>query len=640
MKLYIGSQSSDDKKLLISVKDVVKNGGNVVQIFLRDMCTTSVKGRKNITESEQRDIRMYKKKEKIKIYVHASYLLNFCKIPVGLKRIQWAYKILAEDMILSENMRLDGVVVHMCSRKAVDNKWKPFDMTDSEAQKKMVKHITYFFQEYGSEFRDTSLLLENSASKKRKIGGTMRSLGAVVKPLRKKFGKRVGTCLDTCHAFAAGYRINTVEGMKNMLEEFERYIGPPKSFMNLIHLNDSATPSGSQIDKHAGIGDGYIFSSQKGKDSLRYIVDFAFKNSIPMCLETHSEYKKEISLIRSMIKKGGSENKVSRSYISVNKVVDVLDKLKEYHKILGNNIKASQYGKAIASLRSSGIKKIRSGEELIRLPWVGKGIADKVNEMIKKGSVSLLLEFNKDSKIRAYRDLNGVFGIGPKKAKDLVKKGVMSVSDLKKSARSGKINLTYSQMMGLKYYNDLKKKISREEAVKFKEVVLKEARSLDNNTDVVLAGSFRTGKKKIGDIDLVVITKKQKNFLRSLVKKLIKINIIKDSLIGPKIPKTDQRRYIGVGKIDKVLRHIDIHVVKPEVVPYHLLYFGSGERFSKMIRRYARSKGYKLTDTGIYKDDIALDIPDIKNEKDIFRFLGLRWVPPDKRTDVVDIKEI
>jgi apurinic endonuclease APN1 len=636
--LRIGSQSPSDTdtgSLLDSIKAVVKNGGNVVQIFLRDMCTTSVKGRKDVPEVEQKKIKEYKKKVDLLIFVHASYLINFCKIPVGLTRIQWAYKILAEDMTLAENMALNGVVIHMCAKKAVDEKWQPFMMTDAETEKKMVRHLIYFFKEYGRKFPHVKLLLENSASVKTKIGGTMKSLGAVVQPLRRKYGTRIGTCIDTCHAFASGYPINTVAGMKLLFSDFKKYVGP-LSYLTLIHLNDSATPLGSNKDRHAGIGDGFIFSGKEGHEALLYIIEFADKNNIPMCLETHSNYKKEIGMIKKAFKthRGGQPVKS----VPVSKIIHILEEFQKYHKSLGNHREAAQYAKATASLKASGIKTVTSGKELMGLPWIGKGIAAKVDEFLKTGKIGLLSEFNKDPKVKAYRELNDVFDVGPKRAKALISQGVLSVKDFKRKAKTGNIKVTRAQSIGLKHYDDLQKKIPRKESGKIRRLVEKEVRSLFGpKTCTLLAGSYRTGKKESGDVDLVVGLQDLKTdkevrkhpILEKLVTRLFKKKLLIDTLLGSEIPKPTQTSYIGVGKVGKTARHIDIHAVGWDELPFHMLYFGSGEKFSRAIRQWAKDKGYKLSNFGLYKN--GKRVKGIKTEKDIFKVLDLKWVPPEKR---------
>ncbi len=448
--MFLGSQVKSDKPLLKGIQDVVKSGGNVVQIFLRKMYSSSEKDRLQILNTEQREIKKYMKENKIKGFVHGSYMLNFCKVPEGLTRIQWTYKILAEDMELGEKLGMKGVIIHMCSRNAADKKWQPITLTLDETIKRNIKHIEYFFKHH--DFKKIKLLLENSSSDGNRIGGNLKDFGKVFKPLYKKYKEKIGICLDTCHAFVSGYPINTVNGMKNFLNDYKKQVGSYDT-ISLIHLNDAAAPLGSKKDRHQEIGKGYIFSDKKGKEALCYLVNFAIENKIPMCLETHANYKKEFKLINKLCldKKGGED----KSGVSKTEVIKILEEFKEYHKSLGNNIKAAQYAKAINSIKNSKIKKIKKGEDLYNLSYVGKGITNKINEFIQTGQVKLLEDFKKNPVVLAHKELTTVFGIGPKKAKELVSKEIYTVEDLKKSSDSAK--LTNSQKTGLKYYDDLKK---------------------------------------------------------------------------------------------------------------------------------------------------------------------------------------
>jgi apurinic endonuclease APN1 len=619
MNIFVGHQASDDVKLLTSIKEVVKNNGNVIQVFLRDTTTTSIKGRKIITEKEQKEIKKYIKNNDIKVFVHGSYLLNFCKIPVGLKRIEWAYRILAEDMELANKMGMEGVVIHMCTKKAVDKNWIPFTMDENETERKMVNHLIYFMKEYSDKFKKTKLILENSASEGNKIGGKLKSFGNVIRPLKKKYSNRIGVCIDTCHAFASGYKLNTKQGMIDFFDEYKKYVGPLKT-ITLIHLNDSETPLNSHKDRHACIGKGYIFKNKAGIEALLYLLELAGKNKIPLCLETHGDYKNELGILRNILK-GGSKK------ILLSKFISLLEELKNYHQSLGNFREASQYDKAILSLQNSNIKNISSGNDIINLPWIGKGISDKANEFIQTNKIKILEKFKKDPKIKAYVELTSVFGIGPKLAKKIIEQKIYSVNSLKKS----NFKLTKSQQTGLKYYQDLKKKIPKKEAEKLKNIIDK---ILNNKIETIIAGSYRTGKDKLGDIDIILVTDNN-NILEKVTKELYNKNILVDSLVGNKIP-VNKKIYLGVAKIDKYYRHVDIHIVSKEQLPFYLLYFGSGEKFSRLIRRYAKEKGYKLSNKSL-KNKNNKEIP-IKSEKDLFKKLNIKWIPPNKRRFISDIK--
>ena len=88
-----------------------------------------------------------------------------------------------------------------------------------------------------------------------------------------------GVCIDTCHAFAAGYPLNSERGMQRMADEIERFVGAGK--VKLIHLNDSKGASGSRIDRHEHIGLGRI-----GAQGLQRFINCGPFRDAPLILET------------------------------------------------------------------------------------------------------------------------------------------------------------------------------------------------------------------------------------------------------------------------------------------------------------------------------------------------------------------
>jgi deoxyribonuclease-4 len=118
------------------------------------------------------------------------------------------------------------------------------------------------------------LLLENSAGQNGKIGSLLQLkdiLDAVTSP-------RLKVCLDTAHAFEAGYNFTTDEGLEMWIKEIENTIGLDK--IELLHLNDSKTPLGSGRDNHQNIGDGFI-----GEAGLKILVNHPKLSHLPLILE-------------------------------------------------------------------------------------------------------------------------------------------------------------------------------------------------------------------------------------------------------------------------------------------------------------------------------------------------------------------
>ena len=101
--------------------------------------------------------------------------------------------------------------------------------------------------------RDVALLLENSAGMGNHLGSRFSELGAFIRALDDP---RVGVCLDTQHAFAAGYDLTTPAGVDAAMAEFEREVGT--RLLRAVHVNDSKPPLGGGVDRHENIGQGQM----------------------------------------------------------------------------------------------------------------------------------------------------------------------------------------------------------------------------------------------------------------------------------------------------------------------------------------------------------------------------------------------
>ena len=89
----------------------------------------------------------------------------------------------------------------------------------------------------------------------------------------------LGICLDTAHGWAAGYDFGTADGVKMLLEQFERLIGLGSLY--LLHLNDAKVARGSRVDRHEHIGRGQI-----GRDGFRELLRQPWPEGMPVILET------------------------------------------------------------------------------------------------------------------------------------------------------------------------------------------------------------------------------------------------------------------------------------------------------------------------------------------------------------------
>lgn len=144
-----------------------------------------------------------------------------------------------------------------------------------------------------------SIVLENMCRQGFTIGGDFSDLAEIIQQVFDH--SRIGVCLDTCHALAAGYDLATCQGFDSFLEEFERVIG--FRYLVAVHLNDSEGEVGCHRDRHASIGKGKI-----GIEGFRRIINCPRFRDIPVVLETpfisDDHYKQEILLLKSLAQSG------------------------------------------------------------------------------------------------------------------------------------------------------------------------------------------------------------------------------------------------------------------------------------------------------------------------------------------------
>lgn len=126
------------------------------------------------------------------------------------------------------------------------------------------------------------LLLENTAGTRNSMGSTFQNIQKIIE--RASHSERIGVCLDTSHAFAAGYDLRTKGGVVKVIEEVDRVVGFTK--LKVLHLNDSREEYNSHIDHHEHIGLGKI-----GMTGFRHILSSKL-GILPLILETPQDSRR------------------------------------------------------------------------------------------------------------------------------------------------------------------------------------------------------------------------------------------------------------------------------------------------------------------------------------------------------------
>ena len=140
-----------------------------------------------------------------------------------------------------------------------------------------IKRLVDGLTKAGQTKNDVMILLENTAGQKNSVGSDFQQLGEIFKQLKPE--KKFGVCLDTCHAFVAGYDLRTKEKVKETFKEFDKHVGVEN--LKILHLNDARGELGCNLDRHYHLGLGGI-----GEEGMKSVVKFANKKKIPIILET------------------------------------------------------------------------------------------------------------------------------------------------------------------------------------------------------------------------------------------------------------------------------------------------------------------------------------------------------------------
>jgi len=607
--LQIGAHLSGQKTLEEGLKNLADMGGNVIQIF------TASPHKLGLNEMKETTLE-YSKLAKdlgIKVFIHAPYILNFCRDLIPKNKI---FRIrLIKELEWAKKMGIEGIVLHFGNY---------LQLSEKKAEKNMVKSLKDILK--NTSKTSPPILLETSSGEGTLIGKSIDAMKRIYDGLNKSEQKRIGFCIDTCHIFVAGYDLRKKNAFKEYIKEFDKKIG--KNKIKLIHLNDSKTPFNERNDRHEGLTKGYIFNKDLGGnlESLCEIINISEKENIPIILETHDDYPAEIQKVKNLYKSCSPQSPIipsgackitnKKRYSSTlimcgsgrentQKLINVFSELRDYHKALGNIHQYRSYKNFVNKLSVNYTNNI---DDIKNMEGVGKGILNKVNEFKKNGKIKILEDMKKNKKIKAMLELQSVFGIGIVLSKKLVEDGIYTIDQLNKS----NIKLTTTQKFGLKHYKELKEKIKYKDALKYKKIIEDKL-----NKKVILSGGFRMGKQLSKDLDLIVVGGDNRD-----------IDKLKDIIM--EIIEKGKHKVLFFAKFKNKIIHIDLLFAPKNRLGTFLLYFGSGEGFSRKIRKIAREKGYKLNEFGLYSIEDGKEYT-FEDEEGIFKFLGVDYLEPSSR---------
>jgi len=319
--------------------------------------------------------------------------------------------------------------------------------------------------------------------------------------------------------------------------------------------------------------------------------------------------------------------KVSTKDKSMNKeLIDIMDELADIMTRQGEPFKARAYKKTAETIMSFP-DDITDVKQLSGKPGIGKTIMEKLEEYKKTGTLRVL-ERERKNPLNLFTK---IYGVGPKKAKQLVEDGITTIEDLK----NNETTLNDTQKIGLQYYEPLQKRIPRSEIEEFNKVfdaTFKE--TVPEGSKYEIVGSYRREASNSGDID-IIITNNENNIkaFDAFLDKLIADKVVIEVLTRGKT------KSLTIGQLpqstESIPRRIDFLYAKPSEYAFSTLYFTGSKAFNTVMRQRALELGYTLNEHGFSKMDSGkkgekVDI-DFPTEQSIFDFLGMKYKEPTQR---------
>lgn len=218
-----------------------------------------------------------------RIVAHMPYLPNLASSEKSTMRIS-RYS-LAEEVKRCDELGVDYLVVHLGSHLGKGTAVGVANVAGACAEALA-----------GSRGR-TTILLENMAGQKNSVGARFEELRAIL----DKVGNvdRMGVCVDSCHAFAAGFDLTEEEAVKRTMGLFDEVVGMDR--LKVLHLNDSKGALGSRLDRHENVGKGKI-----GRKGLRALLHHPGILDRPIIMETPYEdergMRESVKTVRGLLK--------------------------------------------------------------------------------------------------------------------------------------------------------------------------------------------------------------------------------------------------------------------------------------------------------------------------------------------------
>ncbi|QKF60446.1 deoxyribonuclease IV [Campylobacter curvus] len=278
---YIGAHVSASGGVQNAPLNAAKIGANAFALFVKNQRQWSAKPLESDTILEFKQNCKAANISPQHILPHDSYLINLGHYD-DAKREQ-SFKAFVDEIERVSELGLELLNFH------------PGSHLNEISENECLNLIAECMNEALKRTAGVKLVIENTAGQGSNLGFRFEQLAYLIERTDDK--SRVGVCIDTCHAFAAGYDLRTPEAYKKTMDEFDAVIG--YEFLSAMHLNDCKFGLNSRKDRHESLGKGFL-----GLKAFECIMNDERIGEIPMILETidDSIWADEIKILRNLQK--------------------------------------------------------------------------------------------------------------------------------------------------------------------------------------------------------------------------------------------------------------------------------------------------------------------------------------------------
>ncbi len=311
------------------------------------------------------------------------------------------------------------------------------------------------------------------------------------------------------------------------------------------------------------------------------------------------------------------------------RIADIFDKIADLLELTGGNeFRVRSYRNSARTIRdlSQDIEDlVADGGDLTDLPNIGEGTAEKVREILERGTCERLENLEKEVPPELTKLLQ-VPQLGPKKAAQLHKElSVNSLDDLRKAAEEGRIRdlpgmgkkTEENILAGLRTIDTASGRILYHEAADYVRSLTKLFDGIEAIKQSEVVGSFRRGKETVGDLDILLNTADRE----AVADRFVAYDAV-DRVLGRGSEKISVRLTTGL--------QIDVRFFEEESFGSALIYFTGSKAHNIALRRRAQSRDWKLNEYGLFKNDNRLAGA---TEESVYHRLNLPWIPPELRED-------